>query len=402
MSYNNPCSFTQGLYRSIADTPVKNYARRSAAGEVFFNPLDIVSLEKRIVGNADLFRSSIAFACTGPNTVTTYRDTGTVFTQTCASAAFGADLITNDERVRVEKEATTKLWAERGSGLTNLVESFAEIEQAWAMIRSPLENVKRFIESFPAGSRKGKIRRVIHRGKTTYEFAASEWLRFRYGISPLMKDATAVLEALHKGHPKKPIRVTSRSTGQISKTTVVPGSWSNVDMKIDYTVTTMQSISYRCTSLDEWMPTIWSDLGFTLKNVLAVGWELTHLSFVADWFVNMGDYIYGHIPVPHLRQLGCCTTIRTEYRNVVVPGAITNLRPSVWATMSGPLDGSYLIHKRTYRQPTVDQPSLTVRSDFRFDHFNRVADLVALIPALLEKFTFLSVKTFHDDVLRVD
>lgn len=47
-------------------------------------------------------------------------------------------------------------------------------------------------------------------------------------------------------------------------------------------------------------------------NPLVTAWELTTLSFVVDWFLNVGDFIVAHTAVDLSGTSGFCTSVKTE------------------------------------------------------------------------------------------
>ena len=372
------------------DVVIKGFERRKAKGEMFFNKFMKSDYEAQIFGSANLTYTTVGLACGGPATPGIYKDTGPVLTYLVGLAQ--PDNVLGDDRVgRVSLECEAKLVANRLQGQTNLIESLAEVNKLWGTLVGPLENISKFVRDFKRiGKRRFSVKNGVKILGTIYHFTRTEWLRFRYGLTPLMRDATAIMKAMTKGHPKRAIRVSSRAQMEVSQTSSTTSNYTNSVVNLTYQTTKSDTFSIRSVLYDEYRPTVFSDLGVTLRNVAAVGWELTHLSFVLDWLANVGDFIYGNIPVASASFIGGSTTITRTQRAVNSPISFVNASPGTWASVVGTLDSNMTVLKTVTRLPFFDvpSPSFVVRDDFRFSNWVRCADAIALIPAILNLFSF--------------
>lgn len=381
---------------TMDDIVVKNFRRRQAAGELLFNKMTKFTYEARVTGSCQVDLVTTANACLSPAEKGHYTFVGN-YALFVLGLVRCQTVLDDEAKRRLTLEVETRVAAKRKDGKTNLIESFAELDQVWHMLRNPLENLRKFVADF---QKLGKKRRVKHGSyeAIVFEFARTEWLRFRYGIQPIMRDVTEAIEAMKRGHPTKPIRIATRATGEIVKATKLNSTWTDSNVKFDYQDVYAERFSIRAVWYDEWQPTVFSDLGINLVNVAAVGWELTRFSFVVDWFANVGDFIYANIPRSDVNPVGGSSTTITAQSAVRTCGSATNPNPAVWSSVSGSMDGSINVQEFKSRLPGINPPGLVIKSDFHFDNWKRCADLVALIPSLWAGFNFhLDPKWRYDD-----
>jgi len=396
-------SFKTGDLWTMKDWVIPGYHRMSLEGKVFFNTLDSTRL---MVEAADGDYEIINIrdkSCSSPVRYTGWKETGPVF----AKAFIGwkgqpitqmAELGTISPTVyaRATKEAWTKANASRANGKANFVESLAEIDQLFGMIKHPLDNVAKFVRSFKRNkddykNKRRKFRYALKNGKAVTLFVSGEWLRFRYGIMPLMNDVQAALQALETGYTKEEKRYTARATSQAEKFSVLTGQNVYDQIRVNWQRILKQEYSVRVAILDEYVRTPATDLGLTVQNLATVAWELVSYSFVVDWFVNVGDYINSNFPKLGVRNLGASTSVRTTTRLVANSTSFEVIDPAKYALLSGPGGQLNVVEHRHSRIPWTmfsRDGDLTVKEDFKFDHFYRAADAAALVGQLLKGLGF--------------
>nr|UOL49031.1 MAG: hypothetical protein 1 [Leviviridae sp.] len=198
---------------------------------------------------------------------------------------------------------------------------------------------RRLLEAYNA-VRRGRIkdlRRVlqtVHNGKWKPASATSLWLEFRYGITPLLADIEAVSADLARNEKKlfKLFRISGGGAVSYGFQTdvigpsMLPFSLSgkqDIKGRYGYVLRSEDGVAgfvdgeYRKLSSARAIVT-------RLIDPLSVAWELTPLSFVADWFWTMGDYLsyYGSL-----------------YQNVSVVSGYrryhSTIRPEVVVRLSG-------------------------------------------------------------------
>lgn len=181
----------------------------------------------------------------------------------------------------------------------------AEARKSMEMVLQSAKTLARTIRNL----RKGRIadvfkdlgltenKRIIKRYNTTRfkdpsKAAAEAWLQLKYGWIPLLLDAKSAAETLAEIVEKdRDLPLTARVSMRRTTETVQEVAFSgqpvgsgSVRLETKTEVSKRLLVSYRVNPLD-----VPGSLG--LLNPLAVAWELVPLSFVADWFLPIGDYL---------------------------------------------------------------------------------------------------------------
>jgi len=378
---------------TTTDVVTPDYWKRKKRGDVILNPYHNVRIVNISNGSTVMSHTSVPKTCTGPDLYSVNVYSGKMFIAMYAAAVdvpSNTNVISGTDTNRLLDEIWTRCLADRQKGLANLSESLAEIDKTFDMVSAPLENVISFVRDFRRhGKRKNKYLRVAAQSKDFIDFASSEWLRFRYGITPLMGDVKAVMKALKKDYKKEPKTVTTRASGSINRNSVSTGSFTNYPYLISYQVARADQLSVRATHFDKYTPSLFNTLGLTFHNVVGVAWELTRYSFVVDWFANIGDLLYANIPRVGVSSYGGVLTAKRVVTSFYYPTSTVSSAPTVW-TVAGSASDSYLM--TTYDTNRFirsdDQSALVINSDFRFDKFNRVMDAITLTNQWLRSVGF--------------
>lgn len=121
--------------------------------------------------------------------------------------------------------------------------------------------------------------------------AANAWLQWRYAVRPLMFDAQDLAATLAYSFDKEAVVVAHSARAE--ETSVFrhlagdsPGQPFLADTVFTYTISKIMYIEAVVAGPGQ---RIGNQVG--LFNPLSVGWEVLPLSFVSDWFVNIGEYL---------------------------------------------------------------------------------------------------------------
>lgn len=268
-------------------------------------------------------------------------------------------------------EVSTSVMSKIGTSNTNLWETIAEGHQAVGTVGSLLGSAKKILSS--AAVRGG----------------ADGWLTVRYGLIPIMRDIEGIMKGLSKrvGIQRETYRAavsTSKSsTLVLNNLRWVPGGFDS-NAKFNALVTEQEEFSIRAMALCEVDLSLANNIGFTTKGLLMLPWELTNKSFVADWFVNLGDYFGSLLPAFGYKQLGSCYVIRSVKTKSFT---FTGMTPPVGNTLTSSLGGTAtLVSDFTSRTVGLGKASIVVKSDFKFDQLLRVLDASALIAQKIRMF----------------
>lgn len=177
-------------------------------------------------------------------------------------------------------------------------ESFSEASQSAKMLASGAKSLFEFAVAMKAG-KKADAARALGLGTSGYASVpkdlSDKYLAFQFGLIPLLQDIDSAYQLLADGiyatDRKKGMYVQTLSTD--STTTVEHADYSNG--ALNGTKVTTKTLSSRCVLLyrangDD----LFSRLDrYGLANPLLMGYQITRLSFLLDWFLPIGDFLQG-------------------------------------------------------------------------------------------------------------
>lgn len=380
---------------------------RSMGKFVQTNELHQNTIIRESYGNTDIRQTAqTPYVCTPPQTEKPWAEYKGKFVATFHWSGFlGGNLLSSERMDNLRKQVVTECMANRQKGESNYFESLGELDQTYAMLRSPLENVNEYLDNFVRDSRYKRIqdlRRKIGKSNVAYwtwkgrkylrsdflRLVSGEWLRFRYGISPLISDVKAAVKVLGETFDIKDKLHTARSSAQIYDTNIIEGNVADAYARVDYLTTQSHTYKVRAWWHDTYQSTPFDKLGLTYQNVVGAAWEFTRLSFVVDWFVNVSGIIYGNIPRVDVNSLGGGFSLRNDIHQVYFPIGYTNLQPSLYIITGTIGDGVKESKSYTDRYPMSGQTYLVFKDDFRLDNWKRAADAVTLIKMQLGRMRF--------------
>lgn len=213
------------------------------------------------------------------------------------------------------QEALAKLNEAQWDALVDLAEiggTFDLIKDGLKALSSP-KYLPQLLRSLPKWAKKNDtpMKKLRGIGKKGSEGAANADLTYRYGVMPLILSIQDALELLRKQLAKagNQIRTARRrpaipSVRRSYKHTVS----TSASYETEWTVR-IEAIVYYKRTLDQ---TLQSALGFVPENVPAALWELVTLSFVADWFFNIGSFLNALKPKVGVEVLGTSVSVKKE------------------------------------------------------------------------------------------
>lgn len=202
----------------------------------------------------------------------------------------------------------------------------AELRETLRFLRNPLATLGRAANNFARGRR-------VNPATTS----AEAYLSYRYGLRPLMADARAVVSAVQSlGSARLATRRTSRGYREIVRIATSTDSF-NEDYRYTRAVTTTTKVGVRAGILYDYTGTDAFNqlMGLRMSDILPAVYEGATLSFVLDWFVNLGDLIRAIQPHLGVRILSSWTSVKTVQETVgnvtsvhLQPGFTSTLNPS--------------------------------------------------------------------------
>lgn len=356
-----------GVLKIFNDVVTPGFHSRRKTGEVFFNPASSYRYEHSTTGTGPVYRVVSTHDCAGLPVQTTLRyneSLASFFHAVVRSTSSDNTILvvdpTDHEAVSdMAIEASTKCLNNRGRPDSNLYETLAESSKALSLLPSLFKECQGVLNKIPSGKLKA---------------ASSAWLLVRYGLKPLVNDVFNVMAAmdqitmLFRQTARSKIEDTFRS---ITTKNRVGGSQTNV-----LQLTDVSMVSVRAMSLDEFIISQAYESGLSFKNIATLPWELVPLSFVADWFANIGDYLGAVMPAPGFRQLGSCLVIRKTVSSKC--DIISSTANSGYQLLVPPF-GHSTVTEETMQRTMLRSPGLVWKSDFKFTNLTRSADAAALI-----------------------
>lgn len=169
-----------------------------------------------------------------------------------------------------------------GSG--NLAVDLAEAKQTVKMIRNA-SSVRKVAKEFMRGLAVPKNYSSSRRLK----YATDKWLEYRYGWLPFVSSTYELLKTLaHRVDSGSVATIEARAANKVDKDVFLNlsptynGGQRQAFDRINHSTRILLKFQIRPrTTLEIY--------DFTSLNPLGIAWELVPLSFVADWFVNIGD-----------------------------------------------------------------------------------------------------------------
>lgn len=368
---------TLGTFKSCVDTVVPGFHARVKKGQVFFNPCDIstATLLPGAGAYGGKFRKIIP-DCSTPNQYQqefefkilsgSLADLLSRRTLPVVSGrvAMPASVISDSAVSRLITEASTCARSKRGRSPTNLWESLAEANKAAGTIPGIVKSAINVISNANKKSRKNNI--------------ADTHLAIVYGLMPIISDISGVLDGIQKtiGKVRETSRCSSQLNGSNTATSLNKTAFASFNYKTQTTVE--ESIVVRAMSLDEYVATTASRIGFTGQGLVTLPWELIPYSFVVDWFTNVGDFLGALTPDVFLKQLVSGYVIDRQVQ--VTTKMVDFSAVSGFTMVSPPSDSSHISqYKNKSRYAGLSAPSIVIRSDFQMDNIRRAADAIALI-----------------------
>jgi len=387
---NYVATWQQGIYEAMWDMNIPGWHKRQGK-EIVFNDLVQTKSTRQIFGSSS-FTLTVLTPCTSPTVYQTDNQTGHLLPFHLGWSVNPPTIGPAMDTVRkksLEDAVWTKCLANRGKGKAALLESIAELDKTFRMVGSPFENISNYVKKFRRTAKRSKgYKQVSAQGKAFIEFTASEYLRFMFGVMPLIKDAGDVMEALEHSHPEISRMYTARAQQEARFNVRESFLFSNSAITFTWYKDTVHLYKVRCLFNDFWKMSVWNDLGFNLRDLLLLPFELVRYSYVLDWVVNASDVIAANAPRVEVAQAGGCMTTFDDHRSVITAGPITATNPTV-RSVSGSMSEFILLQYVTKeRHPREGGSVFVVQDDFKLDNFTRAAEAAASAVTWLQSIGF--------------
>jgi hypothetical protein len=226
--------------------------------------------------------------------------------------------------------AVTKSWANVDAASIQALASLGELPETISWIASVMRRMISILRAIKAKTvLKNGIKYFRKKGRLTRD-AAGYWMEIRYSVRPLLFEMEQAVEALQTVLNKGK-RVTSRGKHEVfdSGRHILHVQDYGEAFTSDLSYTKWRHSVYRGGVIFEVDPEINGVMAlWGLDQPLETIWELTTLSFMIDWFFNVGDTIASWTSNPSLNPL---TNWVTEVHNIIIqPTSVGEPSPSTW------------------------------------------------------------------------
>lgn len=247
-------------------------------------------------------------------------------------------------------------------------ENIGDIAKTVSMLRRPFSLATDYVKKINA-MRKARIGRVVNH---SIQVNRKIWLENRYGLIPIMKDTEACVDLYHKGLQRCDRRLVARASASnswVETRNVVASNIGGSVLKAtgtarrERTARVHAGVIYEENSVDAHEALLGS-LGLRINDVPTTMYELMPLSFVIDWFTNVGTWIRASFPRPEVRVLGSWTTSVRQAEVDFPSGSLEFYLNATYATpktqmYTGSYAGSHItetIVKRSVNPPVPANP----------------------------------------------
>jgi len=237
--------------------------------------------------------------------------------------------------------------------------SIGELKETLTYLRNPLAAGIKLGEAIRRNlTRSGIFRRyprlgADHTGGNISSNIASVHLSIVYGFKPLVKDIFDIVENLRtKVHNFRPKRITARAQGSITlyDTWETTESFSGISYTAKYKWEQVVTVRSGILHTRDIQYTVYDEWGVNVRDIPSALWAITPLSFVADWFGNIGDLIAALTPKAGFTFLASWTS--TTYVTKLTR-SVSGYQFSNWVTSRDGKGNDSVVTTRYEREPVV-------------------------------------------------
>lgn len=259
--------------------------------------------------------------------------------------------------------------------------TLGEFAETLHYLRDPVASARKLSDAVHDSIRKiGRTDKGFSSNAPITKALGEVYLSIQFGLKPLLAEITGILETLRDASHIRPLRQTARAkeTREFTDTWIVTETIGGITYQAEYKYKEVATVM--CCFLYEQSASVTGadHFGFNVRDLPKAAWQVATLSFVADWFLNIGDLIGALTPNADARIIMACTSTKvttTLTRKV----SLYSMAAAGWTTERDGT-GEDIIETVSYeREPWVDPPSLAVKNlDWLKNEIGRTASLYIL------------------------
>lgn len=333
-----PPSLSVGEYRKTTDVVTPGYHTLIQQGRVINNPYNSVTVRRSSGYTGFKYTRN-----SGTGSTTRYHESPQWYTEPPGLDLWGRPSGVPLRSLAVEAGTLARAGI-NSPDVEGLVE-MAEAKKALDVFRFRLNAARKYCEKMMRADR-GRMIRVS--GVALADVVLGNWMRYRYGIMPMIYLAEDALVG-EKVHLE---RETSRGTAEYnvsSSSTVNQEANYYADeftVNEDYNIVVRAGVLYR----PDWH---FNRFGLSARELPSAFIELTPYSWVADWFVNISPAIRALMMSVGTKTLASWTSYHEEWSRTCYVNS-TWKGTSGFSNVKSTTGGHGLSGKRTWRVPGVD------------------------------------------------
>lgn len=276
-------------------------------------------------------------------------------------------------------EALVKAMAKMKAPSQDVGVMLAEFRETLEFLRNPLKGVVDYVRTWWRDATRGRR----HRPTSAVDALSDSWMSYRYGLRPLLYDVSSIMQGLRVRQTDLQIE---RAAAKGALVTSVTDAWSayTLNLKFKNRTTTKSWVEahasqlYRESASVDNYTFLLESLGLDAFALPSLIWEMVPLSFVVDWFFNVGTWLKAIQPSARYNPMGNSIS--------VVSRSVTEIKcvdaACYYAALSPQVPRYTSVHRMEYntinRKPNQ---SLPFRPQWTFKglSFARQADALSLV-----------------------
>lgn len=282
------------------DNPTVDFRRRRNNGEVIFN--EMRSTRYQLQGEADTIQVRRIYDGR------MYEHQGAMADLRGLTTHATIEALAADMRARTATAARARVASPDVAGIVSILErteTLALLAEPFRLLKYRTEPLRQLlVKALDAEERKrSRAISALGRGSDVTKrrrrapppeiasLIANWWMKYRFGILPLMSDIEGVLKALSapSGRTRETARASERDDRTFAGSRLSSNAtWGNSEMRSYQEV---WDLEVRAGVLYDYETTLASRLGLTPGAALGSVYDAITLSFVVDWFWNVGNVL---------------------------------------------------------------------------------------------------------------
>lgn len=370
-----------GMIKSIDDEPHYGYTHRKERGELMMGNLSI-STTSRTMSEGTM-----------SGHVTEWNETLTRTGDLISEAEAAIDPLITDYGNRFHAQmaeiAIVKAYAKMKQSDVMGGEVLSDLDRTVGMLRRPFGSSVQLLH-------KMRVKKAWHLKKksaTLAQAASNAWLEYRYGWQPIILDCKAVVKASHEFHERFGGRLVAR--GSCRDIWDTSKSFTNLEVVSGYywpryftgTVhSTEECAAHAGVIYDVASRTTTEQLrkmlGGRSADIMPLVWEKIPYSFVADWFVNVGDWLQAITPDPYTSVRASWVTVKRKC--IANVSATVICHPTPTSPLTGDAGTSSTTWDTVYRTANPSVPSLPTATNRSLSRLHQVDSMALMVRPIID------------------